>query len=53
MAKRKDVLERFNKSSINVFDLTVIPNKEYSEYIFKPRKREEDAENDKINRNFR
>lgn len=53
MAKRKDVLERFNKSSINVFDLTVIPNKEYAEYLFKPRKREENGQIDKINKNFR
>ena len=53
MEKRKDVLERFNKSSINVFDLTVIPNEEYKEYTFKPWKWEEKEEYDKINKNFR
>lgn len=33
--------------------MTVIPNKEYSDYLFKPRKREDSEILDKINRNFR
>ena len=37
MDKRKEVLNRFNQSSINFYDLTVVPNSEISSYEFVPR----------------
>ena len=37
MDQRKEVLDRFNQSSINFYDLTVVPNSEISTYKFVPR----------------
>ena len=37
MDQRKEVLNRFNQSSINFYDLTVVPNSEISHYDFIPR----------------
>lgn len=40
MIKRKDVINRFNQSSINIFDLTVVPSENVT-YQFNPRPKSE------------
>ena len=50
--KRKDILYRFNQSSINIYDLTVIPNSKISEYTFVSRK-EENKKNNKFSTSYK
>ncbi len=54
MEERKDVLYRFNQSSINFYDLTVVPNNEISHYDFIPRPiKNIEKYNKKLSKNLR
>lgn len=52
MNKRHQILDRFNSTKINYFDMEVIPDQEHVEYNFK-NKDNESTVVEKINRNFR